>query len=54
MTWQRVLTAGVLIPVVVGVVWLGSTGLVAALTGLVMVLALVEFFGLGERMGMRA
>ena len=54
MTWKRVLTAAVLIPVVAGVVWLGSTGLVAALTGLVLLLALVEFFGLGERMGMRA
>ena len=54
MTWKRVLTAAVLIPVVVGVVWWGSTGLVAALTGLVMLLALVEFFGLGEQIGIHA
>ncbi len=53
MTWTRVLTAVVLIPVVAGIVWWGSTALVAALTGLVTVLALLEFFALGERIGMR-
>jgi phosphatidate cytidylyltransferase len=53
MTWMRVLTAVVLIPVVVGIAWWGSTALVAALTGVVTVLALLEFFALGEKIGMR-
>ncbi len=53
MTWTRVLTAVVLIPIVVAVVWWGPTWLVAALTGLVTVLALLEFFALGEKIGMR-
>jgi len=53
MTWKRVATAAILIPIVVGIVWWGSTALVAALTGLVTVLALLEFFALGEKIGMR-
>ncbi len=53
MTWARVLTAVVLVPIVVGIVWWGSTALVGALTGLVTVLALLEFFALGEKIGMR-
>jgi phosphatidate cytidylyltransferase len=53
MTWTRVFTAVVLIPIVVGIVSWGSTALVAVLTGLVTVLALLEFFALGEKIGMR-
>lgn len=53
MTWKRVLTAAVMVPVVVAAVWWGSTALVAALTGLVTLLALGEFFALGEKIGMR-
>ena len=52
MTWMRIATAAVLIPVVVAVVWWGSTGLVTALAGLVTLLALHEFFALGERIGL--
>ncbi len=52
MTLTRVLTAAVLVPAVVAVVWWGSTGLVAGVTGLVTLLALLEFFALGERAGL--
>ena len=52
MTLTRVLTAVVLIPAVVGIVWWGSTGLVAACAGLVTLLALLEFFALGARAGL--
>ncbi len=53
MTLARVLTAAILIPLVVlGVLW-GPTWLVAALVGLVTLLALYEFFRLGERIGLR-
>ena len=52
MTLTRVLTAVVLIPAVVGIVWWGSTGLVAACAGLVTLLALLEFFSLGARAGL--
>jgi phosphatidate cytidylyltransferase len=52
MTLARVLTAAVLIPAVIAVVLWGSTGLVAALAGLVLLLALLEFFALGERVGL--
>ena len=52
MTLTRVLTAAVLIPVVAAIVWWGSTGLVAGVTGLVTLLALLEFFVLGEKAGL--
>lgn len=52
MTLARLLTAAVLIPAVVGVVLRGSTGLVTALVGLVMLLALVDFFALAARAGL--
>jgi len=51
-TGTRVLTAAVLLPVVVGLVWWGPTWLVAAVVALVTLLALHEFFGLAERAGM--
>jgi len=52
MTWMRIATAAVLIPAVVAAVWWGSTGLVTALAGLVTLLALLEFFAIGERVGL--
>lgn len=51
---RRVLTAVVLIPVVVAVVWWGPSEATAALAALVVVLALDEFVCLAERLGMRA
>jgi phosphatidate cytidylyltransferase len=54
MTWKRVVTAVVLIPFVVGLVLYGSTLLVALGTGVFMVLALLEYFALGEAIGWRA
>lgn len=54
MTWKRVATAAVLIPVVVGLVLWGSTIVVALVMALVMLLALFEYFALGDAMGHRA
>jgi phosphatidate cytidylyltransferase len=54
MTWKRVATAAVLIPVVVGLVLWGSTIVVALVLALVMLLALFEYFALGDAMGHRA
>lgn len=53
MTFVRILTAAVLIPAVVGVIWWGSPALVTAVAALVVLLALIEFFALGERVGLR-
>src|ERR1700689_5570570 len=50
----RIFTAVVLIPVVVALVWWGPPALLAALAGIVAILAPVEFFELGNRVGMRA
>jgi phosphatidate cytidylyltransferase len=54
MTWKRVATAAVLIPFVVGLVLWGSTAIVALATALVTLLALFEYFALGEAIGHRA
>jgi phosphatidate cytidylyltransferase len=51
MTWKRVATAAVLIPLAVGLVLWGSTAWVALTTALVMLLALFEYFSLGEAIG---
>ena len=51
-TAVRVATAVILIPGVVAAVWWGSTGLVAGFAGLVTLLALLEFFALGEHVGL--
>jgi phosphatidate cytidylyltransferase len=48
----RILTAVVLIPVVVALVWWGPPALLAALAGIVAILALVEFFALANRVGL--
>jgi len=54
MTWKRVATALVLIPVVVGLVLFASTLIVAIATAVITVLALWEYFALGEAIGHRA
>ncbi len=54
MTWKRVATAVVLIPCVVGLVLWGSTALLSVGTALVILLALFEYFALGEAIGHRA
>ena len=54
MTWKRVATAAVLIPVVVGLVLFAPTAIVAIVLGLVILLALFEYFALGDAMGHRA
>ncbi len=54
MTWKRVATAVVLIPLVVGLVLWGSTAIVAIAIALVTLLALFEYFALGEAIGHRA
>jgi phosphatidate cytidylyltransferase len=50
----RILTAAVLIPAVVALVWWGPPPLVAAAAAAVAILALREFFNLGELVGLRA
>jgi phosphatidate cytidylyltransferase len=54
MTWKRVATAAVLIPIVVGLVLWGSTAWVAVGLALIIVLALFEYFALGDAIGHRA
>ena len=54
MTWKRVATAAVLIPFVVGLVVRGSTAIVALAVATVTLLALFEYFALGEAIGHRA
>jgi len=54
MTWKRVATAVVLIPLVVGLVLWASTAIVSIAIALVTLLALFEYFGLGEAIGHRA
>jgi phosphatidate cytidylyltransferase len=50
----RIVTGVVLIAVVVALVWWGPAWLLAAIAALIAVLALIEFFALGERVGLRA
>jgi phosphatidate cytidylyltransferase len=50
----RILTAAVLIPAVVALVWWGPPALLAAVAAAVALTALHEFFTLGERVGMHA
>ena len=54
MTWKRVATAAVLIPFAVGIVLWGSTAVLALAVALVTILALFEYFALGEAIGHRA
>jgi phosphatidate cytidylyltransferase len=53
-TVARILTAAILIPAVVAVVWWGPTWLVAAAAGGIALLALFEFFSLGARLNLQA
>jgi phosphatidate cytidylyltransferase len=50
---SRIFTALVLIPIVLALVWWGPAWLLAAIAALFAILALVEFFDLGERIAMR-
>jgi phosphatidate cytidylyltransferase len=50
----RILTAIVLIPAVVALVWWGPPALLAGIAAVVSIFALHEFFHLASRMGMRA
>jgi phosphatidate cytidylyltransferase len=54
MTWKRVATAVVLIPFVVGLVLYASTAWVAVALAAVIVLAMIEYFALGDAIGHRA
>jgi phosphatidate cytidylyltransferase len=54
MTWKRVVTAALLIPIVVGLVLYGSIAAVAVATAVIILLALVEYFRLGDAVGHRA
>jgi phosphatidate cytidylyltransferase len=54
MTWKRVATAAVLIPFVVGLVLFASTGWIGVALAVVTVLALREYFELGDAIGHRA
>lgn len=50
----RILSSAILIPLVVALVWWGPAAATAAAAALIAILALVEFFGLGSRLGLRA
>ena len=54
MTWKRVATAVVLIPIVVGLVLFASTAWVSIVLALIILLALFEYFSLGDAIGHRA
>ena len=49
----RIFTALVLVPIVVALVWWGSAWVLAAVAALIAIVALLEFFDLGERIAMR-
>jgi len=51
---RRILIAVLLIPAVAALVWWGHPALLAAAAAAVAILALREFFNLGERLGLRA
>jgi len=53
-TQIRILTALILIPVVAAATWWSPTWLIAGLAAIVSIVALREFFALGERLGFRA
>jgi phosphatidate cytidylyltransferase len=54
MNWKRVVTAAALIPFVVVLVLWGSTAMLSIGVALVILLALFEYFALGEAIGHRA
>lgn len=53
MTFKRILTAAVLIPAVVATVWYAPASVVTVAATMVALLALLEFFALGEHAGLR-
>lgn len=53
MTLSRVLTAAVLIPAVVAIVWFAPTLIVSVAAALVMMLTLFEFFVIADQTGLR-
>lgn len=53
-TGLRVLTAAILIPLVVAAIWLGPTWLIAGVSTLVAILALLEFFTIASHLGFAA
>jgi phosphatidate cytidylyltransferase len=53
-TGLRVLTAAILIPVVVAAIWWGPNWLIAVLSGLVAVAALLEYFAIASHLGFQA
>ena len=50
----RIVTGVILIAAVVSLVWWGPAWLLAIVAAVVAILALIEFFALGERLGLRA
>lgn len=50
----RIVTGVILIAIVVSLLWWGPAWLLAIVAAIVAILALVEFFALGERLGLRA
>lgn len=54
MTWKRVATAAVLIPFVIAIVLFTPTSVVAIATAAITILALREYFALGDAIGHRA
>ncbi len=54
MTWKRVATAAVLTPFAVGLALWSSTAVLALALALVVMIALFEYFGLGDAIGHRA
>jgi phosphatidate cytidylyltransferase len=54
MTWKRVATAAVLIPIVVALVLWASTAWITLVVALIILLALFEYFALGDAIGQRA
>ncbi len=54
MTWKRVATAALLIPFAVGLALWSSTAVLALALALVVMIALLEYFSLGDAIGHRA
>ncbi len=54
MTWTRVATAAVLMPIVIALILLGTNTVVATSVAILSVVLLWEYFGLGDAIGHRA
>ncbi len=52
MIFKRILTAALLIPAIVALVWFAPTSVVSVAAAAVMLLALLELFSLGDRVGL--